>query len=238
LQVPQIFKMIQRKLLLGFGFLTIGTGLLFSQSIVAPNYALKSHETLEIKKIETTIKATVFYMSIENRIDNGTFCADKNIFIIYPDGTKNKISYSSGIPVCPDSYKFKKSGEKLDFVLTFPPLKPGTECIDLIEDCSDNCFSFYGITLNQYLNKKINDAIALVENDQPAQALTKFINLAEETDNKNYGIEGLLYMSIIRLAKDAGNTTRAAEWYNKLKISGAPGVSQYLKYLNDQGIKY
>ncbi|HUS86904.1 MAG TPA: hypothetical protein VMW76_06680, partial [Bacteroidales bacterium] len=37
------------------------------QTIAKPNHSLKSHETLEINKIETTSKSTVFYMSVENR---------------------------------------------------------------------------------------------------------------------------------------------------------------------------
>ena len=203
-----------------------------------PNYALKSHETLNIKKIEITSATTVVSLSVENRIAGGTFCADKNIFILNPDGTRIKLISSSGIPVCPDKYEFKTAGEKLDFTITFPPLKAGTEWIDIIEDCSDNCFSFYGVTLNIELNKKINEAFVQAENEEPAKALISFINIVEATDSKNPGIEGLLYVSIIKLAKETGNTVKASEWYKKLASSNAPRLSNYIKYLNDSGIKY
>jgi hypothetical protein len=210
----------------------------FSQSSIQPNFGLKSHETLVINKIEATIKATTFSMTIENRIQDGKFCADKNIYMVYPDGIRSKLISSIGIPVCPDTYKFKTIGEKLDFTLTFPPLKQGTAWIDLIEDCSDNCFHFYGITLDNNLNLKIDDAFSLAENDEPTKALISFIDIIEEIDSKNLGVEGLLYINIIRIAKGTGNSTQASDWYKKLKASGAPRLSDYIKYLDDQGIKY
>lgn len=210
----------------------------FPQIFLHPNIALKRPETLDIIKAEITAQKTVIYLSIENRITGGYFCADKNIFIVYPDGTRIPLTSSSGIPVCPDTYKFKTIGEKLDFVLTFPPLKQGTEWIDLIEECSANCFSFYGITLDDNLNKKIDDAFVLAENEEPAKALISFINIAEATDSKNLGIEGLLYISIIKLAKETANTVKASEWYKRLKSSGAPRFEMYIKNLNSQGIVY
>jgi hypothetical protein len=209
-----------------------------SQTIDKPNCALKSHETLEISKVELTEHKTLIYLSVENRITGGNFCADKNIFIIYPDGTRSKLISSSGIPVCPDTYRFKTIGEKLDFVLKFPPLKLGTDWIDLIEDCSENCFSFYGVTLDNDLNNKIDDAFTLVENKEPAKALVNFIKIADSIDNKNLGIEGLIYINIIRLAKETGNTVKAAEWYNRLKSSGIPRSELCIKNLNSLGIVY
>src|SRR5664279_1796392 len=123
-----------------------------AQTISQPNYGLKSHETLEISKIELNPQKTVIYLNIENMIKDGFFCADKNIVTIYKDGTRSKMISSKGIPNCPDTYKFKSIGEKLNFELTFPPLKPGTQTIDIVEDCTDNCFSFYGVCLNSNLN--------------------------------------------------------------------------------------
>jgi len=210
----------------------------FPQTVIQPNSGLKSHETLVINKVELTSTAATFFMSIENRIANGSFCADKNIFIVYPDGTRSKLVSSENIPVCPDTYEFKMPGDKLDFTLSFPPLIPGTEWIDLIEDCSDNCFSFYGVTLDSDLNRKIEDAFSLFGNDEPVKAMISFIDITEAVDKKNIGIEGFLYINIIRLEKQNGNEVKAAQWYNRMKSSGAPRLKQYIKYLNDQGIKY
>ncbi len=209
-----------------------------SQTYYKPNIALKSHETLEISKVEINEQSTSVYLSIENRIAGGNFCADRNIYLICPDGSKLKLIKAVNIPVCPDSYGFKSIGEKLQFTLEFPPLQPGTKWIDIIEECKEFCFSFYGVCLDNGLNKKIDDASVLAENNEPAKALISFIKIAETADSRNSGIEGLIYINIIRLAKETGNITKAAEWYAKLKMSGIPGCDAYIKYLNSQGIIY
>jgi hypothetical protein len=104
-----------------------------AQIIIRPNYGLKIPETLEISRIETSPQKTVVYLNIENRIKDGYFCADKNIYIVYSDGTKSKMISSKGIPNCPATYKFKSIGEKLNFELTFPSIKRGTHSIDIID---------------------------------------------------------------------------------------------------------
>lgn len=210
----------------------------YSQSFIQPNYGLKSHETLVINKVEATTKAVTFYLTIENRITNGTFCADKNIYILYPDGTRSMLVSSNGIPVCPDAHKFNTPGEKLDFTLTFPPLKNGVEWVDLVEECSDNCFHFFGVTLDNELNRKLNDAFYLAENDDPVKAMISFIDILESTGSKNNGVEGLIYVNIITLARQSGTVGSAIDWYKKLKNSGAPRVQEYIRFLNDKGIKY
>ncbi len=209
-----------------------------AQAFIKPNFGLKSHETLVINKIESSESSIKFFLSVENRKQGGTFCADRNIYIQYSDGTRSKLVSSNGIPVCPASYKFRQIGEKLYFALTFPQLRKGTGWIDLIEDCSENCFYFYGISLDNDLNSKIDNAFALAENKQPARALESFIELAGSVNSRNNGIAGLLYVNIIKLAKESGNSAMAAEWYNKLKSSGTPRVSDYIRFLDNQGIKY
>jgi hypothetical protein len=211
---------------------------LFSQTVYKPNSGLRSHETLEISKIDITADKTVIYLDIENKIAGGFFCADKNIFIIFPDGSRSKLISSKGIPVCPDTYKFKTIGEKLGFELTFSPVKKNSEWIDLIEDCSDNCFSFYGICLDNELNKKIEDASHLAEIGEPAKAALDFIKIANSVDSGNSGIAGLLYINIIQLSKETGNIAKASEWYGKLKSSGVPRKELYIKHLNSEGIIY
>lgn len=210
----------------------------FSQVFVRPNSGLKSHETLEITKIETNSKSTNIYLTIENRIPSGEFCADKNIYIIYPDGKKSRLRYSEGIPECPASYKFKAIGEKLSFVLTFPALKENSKWIDLVEDCKKNCFSFYGIILNDDLNKSIDAAFSLGDQGKLKESLEGFIKIAEGLSGNDLGIAGLVYINIIKLEKELKNELKAEEWYEKFKLSGSPRLSLYLRYLEDMGIKY
>jgi len=209
-----------------------------SQSVLNPNYGLKSHETLIIKQIDSGSESTTIHLTIENQIEGGTFCADKNIYIVHPDGSRMKLISSEGIPVCPESHKFTSIGEKLDFTLTFPPLKLNTDWIDLIEDCRDNCFYFYGITLDSNLNGRLDGIFSLADKGESLKALEGFTELLRDTDSRNIGIEGLLYVNIIKLAGETGKPEQAEEFYKKLRSSGAPGLKHYLQYLNDQGIKY
>jgi hypothetical protein len=210
----------------------------FPQEIVTPNQALKSHETLIIQKIETDASNTIIYMQVENRRQGGNFCADREIYIQYPDGTRMKMIRSRGIPVCPAIHKFKSVGERLDFSLVFPPLRKGLEWFDLVEDCQENCFWFYGITLESELNRRLDELFRAAEKGTPEQNIKSFRSLLEEIDDKNHGIEGLLYINIINAALESGDRVEAAVWYNRLKSSGAPRSEQYMKYLNDKGIKF
>jgi hypothetical protein len=209
-----------------------------SQAIYRPNNALKSHETLDIYKVEITPENTVISLTIENRIEGGNFCADRNIYLIDPDGEKLKLQSSSGIPVCPDAYNFKTIGEKLNFTLIFPPLKEGTRWIDVIEECYSNCFWFYGVTLDNELNKSLDQAFSLASKGNPADNFLLFKTILDSIDSQNFGVEGLLYINIINAAVENSDKVNAMVWYRKLASSHAPRVEEYLKYLNDRGVKY
>ena len=76
-----------------------------AQVIDHPNCGMKSPNTLVIEKVETINGLSTFYCSVENQINDGYFCADKNIYIVYSDGTKSKMISSKGIPNCPDTFK-------------------------------------------------------------------------------------------------------------------------------------
>jgi hypothetical protein len=123
--------MIKRFLII-IWFIAVYSSISHCQAIIRPNFDLKSHETLEIREVSVSAEMTIISLSVENRIPGGTFCADKNIYVIYPDGSRSKLLSSKGIPVCPDSYKFKATGEILHFTLSFPKLKQGTGWIDLV----------------------------------------------------------------------------------------------------------
>jgi hypothetical protein len=230
--------MAAKKSILFFVSFIVGIANSFSQTYIQPNYALKSHETLEILKAEITGEKTVLYLAVENRINGGAFCADKNIFIVYPDGSKLKMINSSGIPECPDTYKFKTIGEKLRFTLTFPPLNPGTKWIDLIEDCNSNCFSFYGITLDIDLNKRLDEAFSFADKGENYKAISLLSVILEGIDNENAGIEGALYSDIIALMLKTGDRAGAEALYQKMLSSKAPRLDLYIKNLNSRGLKF
>lgn len=210
----------------------------FSQTIIKPNVGLRSHETLEIAKIDLLPGKTIISLIIENRIADGTFCADKNISIIYPDGTRIKVINAFGIPQCPEVYKFRYPGEKLHFTLEFPPMPSATKWIDIIEECTTNCFWFYGVTLNYELNKKLDEAYILAGKADPVKTMLLFRNVLDSVDDQNTGIEGSLYINIILAAVEAGDKVEAAVWFKRLLASNAPRLSEYVKLLKSKGISF
>ncbi len=209
-----------------------------AQSIVSPNCGLKSHETLELNRVEISSEGTVLHLSIENRIEGGSFCADRNISLIDPAGQKLQLKKASGIPACPESYKFKNIGEVVRFTLEFPPLETGTKWVDIIENCSDNCFWFYGVTLDNDLNKRIDEAFSKSSAVTSAENMFLFKGILDDIDSQNLGLEGLLYLNIINAARENADNVNARVWYKRLASSKAPRVGEYLKYLNDRGISY
>lgn len=211
---------------------------LMSQTTDRPNYALKSHPTLEILKIELTARAAIFHMSVENRIEGGNFCADRNITLVFADGTKSLMTASEGIPACPDAYRFKQVGEKLDFRLVFPPLKEGTNSVDLVENCSESCFSFYGIVLGNDLNRRIDDAFAYAERNEPSAAVVNLVRLSSAGGKSNQAVEAILCLNIIKLSVQTGNRVRAEEWYKRLGNSGITETPRYISHLKSQGISF
>jgi hypothetical protein len=227
-------KIIISALFMSLGCMTYS----YSQTIIQPNSGLKSHETLDIQKIEITPNSTTVSLSVENRREGGTFCADKNIYIIYPDGTRTNLVKSNNIPVCPKAYNFKRIGEKLQFTIEFPPLKAGTEWIDIIEDCSDNCFSFYGVVLNNDLNRKIDAAVALVDQGAVDGAIDLYKKIIQNDIAPGNGITGSLYTDLISLLSGKGYKADAADWYKKMLASKAPRLQLYINNLNSRGIKF
>ena len=106
---------------------------LYGQNYFEPNYALKTPGTLEILNVELKRDATVISASIENLIEGGYFCIDPETYIHDSGGKKLKLSNIIGLPLCPDSYRFKKVGELRYLTLTFPPLPQDTEWFSIID---------------------------------------------------------------------------------------------------------
>lgn len=177
-------------------------------------------------------------MTIENRISGGNFCADRNIFLTDNEGNSLKLIKADGIPLCPERFNFKSIGERLNFKLTFPPLKKGTSIINIREDCTENCFSFYGIILDHDINKKLDEIFSVVDKGEPINAVNRLIEIAEDKKYSGNGVESFLYINIIELATETGNTAKAAVWYKKLLSLKYSEKDKYIKYLNDRGIIY
>ena len=217
-------------------FLTVSA--LSAQVLVHPNQAMKSPEPLTLDRIETGKGKTTLFFSLVNQIKDGYFCADKNTFLIYPDGTRSVLLRAEGIPVCPGMHRFKEPGQKLSFSLVFPAIRENTPWIDMVEECSSGCMFLYGITLDQDLNKQLDELFGKAEKATPEATIQLFKSMIDEVDSKNLGIEGLLYINIINASLEAGDKAGASTWYRRLMVSGAPRASYYIKFLNDKGVRF
>ncbi len=218
--------------------LLLATPVINGQTVNKPNYAMKSHETLEIISIETNPNATVVHMSIENRIPGGSFCADRAIWLISSPDNRSRLVTAVGIPVCPYVHHFTLPGEILNFSLSFPPLPASVKSVDLVEECPDNCFSFYGIVLDNDLNSAIDKAFESAEGGNKEDALKQFIEIAEDPGRSDDATDGLLYINIIRLAAERGYQATAEKWYRRLKSEGGSESGRYIDFLNAAGIRY
>ncbi len=204
---------------------------LYSQTIDRPNYGLKSHPTLDIESVVLTTNATTIFMVIENQSLEGTFCADKNIFIALPNGKHLKVKSSEGIPRCPDTHVFKLFGEKMLFSLTFPPMPAGTLWFDLIEDCDDACFSFNSVILDSGFNQKIDHAYSSLESKDLEKSALEFEALLPLFADKKCNYQAAIYSNLVDLAKMSGDTETAMKWLEILKNSDIPNKEKYIESL-------
>ena len=186
-----------------------------AQQLNMPNFAWASHP-MRINKIEQTSNATIIELSITNqRALGGSFCADKNIYIMdVLSGKKYYMQYSKGIPVCPDNYKFSSVGEELSFQLYFPKLPPDIKYINIIEDCNNYCFSISGVILSNEFNSDVNLGYQYYTEDKTDFALFAFKKVIENYPDYPFG---KFYLNIIQIYAEKGDYSNAKIWFNKLK---------------------
>lgn len=225
-------KIIQAMtLLLSFGL----SG--FAQSIINPNYGLKSPVTAEIVRVDCDDNATVVWLTIMSDINNAWFCIDRSTYLVKPDGQKLKLTGLKGLPYCPATYKFKRPGEKASFSLTFPATGV-LPWFSIVEDCLGGCLSFRGIVTDEGLNNRINEAFALSGRGESMAAYRIYEDIIGQIDSLNLGIEGAVYTSLIMLDRGMGRNEAAKGWYTRMMTSDTPDLGLYIENLKRQGIDY
>lgn len=194
-----------------------------SQTIVAPNYILKSHETLEVMMVRLTEEGTIIQMSIRNeRDEGGTFCINKNTEIIAND-ISYRIQRIENIPECPKAHKFESAGEELTFNLYFPAIPKDIKIIDIIENCNDNCFRFVGLIIDEQLNLEMNLAFNYFESGLLTEGLSSYKDLLKKYENKEPALEGLFYFYIITILREMGQEEEASRWLEQFQQQNPQG---------------
>jgi hypothetical protein len=208
-----------------------------SQSIISPNYGLKSPLTAELVRVDFTDKSTVVWITITSDINNAWFCIDRNTFLVRPDGSLVRLTDLKGLPYCPATYRFKRPGEKVSVSLTFPAtgLLPW---FSVIEECVGSCLSFRGIVTDTELNRRLNEAYGLEEKGQDMAAYSIFEEIVNEIDTLNLGVEGSLFTNLIILDRRMGRPESARKWYDRMMTSDTPDLGLYLQTLKSQGVNY
>jgi len=208
-----------------------------SQVYNRPNFAFSSHETLELESIEIDDHQTRVYLSILNRRLSGTFCADTNTYIHHSLGTEEyKLVQSVGIPDCPDVYKFTSIGEKLNFILIFPPLSKDLKYIDIIEDCDDACFSLKYVLLDQELNGIINRGLQLYERGNPDESLKVFEDLMAAGNDNLSPVFGTVYLYMMTINYELGRTEEVRNLFDELQQSSIINKDEIIETARFEGL--
>jgi hypothetical protein len=208
-----------------------------SQTILNPNYGLKSPRSAGLVKVTFAEGSTEVEVSITSEIDNAWFCIDRNTYIVRPDGMRLKLKGLKGLPYCPATHRFSKPGEKVTVTLTFPPTGV-MPWFSIVEECGEGCLSFRGVVTDSDLNRKLDEAYALIDRGEEAAAYGIFEQLLTVSDSLNTGIEGALFSTLVTLDHKSGRMVAAKRWYERMLTSGAPDLGLYLESLRVQGIEF
>jgi tetratricopeptide (TPR) repeat protein len=189
---------------------------LFAQVITKPNFALATHPIV-VDDISFSDSLITITLTIQNKIKGGEFCANEIIYLLeLKNKSKAYMLKSAGIPSCPETYKFEAPGEKLTFQLEFTAFDEIPKYINIVEDCEDNCFSIYGVIIDEKMNEDINQAFGYFKSGNLDFALASFRTAARE--NPGYPF-AFLYGNIIEIYAMQENYEKAKQWYKFLKAS-------------------
>jgi len=227
----------QIKILPVFGLLLFFNSNIQSQSVISPNYGLKSPATLEVVKVDFNADATIIWFTLMSDINNAYFCIDRETYLRKPDGEKIRMKSISGLPNCPSTYRFKRPGEKKAFSMEFPSTGV-LPWFSVVEECGGGCLAVYGIITDNELNNSLSTAYSLSDKSESMAAYRVFEEIFHNIDSLNLGIEGAVISNLIYLDRKMGRSETARSWYDKLMTSDAPDLGQYLNNLKQQGISY
>ncbi|HAF29809.1 MAG TPA: hypothetical protein DCG75_12255 [Bacteroidales bacterium] len=204
-----------------------------------PIAAKQSLSELEITKIEITNSETVISLKVTNKLSSGGwFCADKNIYIKNSKGVEiYQLVKSENIPTCPDQFEFAYSGQILEFKLYFDKISENIKFIDLIENCENSCFSFYGIILDNNHNENIRafeKGFELFQNNEFDKSVAYFENVLEGQNTIESHIYGLSYYYLILIYDDKGDKEKVKYLYNKLLNSTIAEKGTFINELKNK----
>ncbi len=209
----------------------------FSQVFEKPNFSFSSHPTLEIDRVELKSDRTLVYMAITNKRVGSSFCVDTNTYILNSlDDEEFLMIQSMGIPDCPNVHEFQAIGEKISFILVFPPIPDDMKYIDIIEDCPDACFSFKYVLLDAELNQKINQGMLLYEYGKLNEALKHFEDLMTVHNDFMSPVFGTVYLYLMSINYELGDMDEVERLYEELQYSSILNKEEIIEAAKFEGI--
>ncbi len=203
----------------------------YPQETVRPNFGLKNPETIDVIRVRVTDEKTVVDMSILNMASGGYFCIDKNTYLECGNGKKLLLRNVTGLPLCPEEYKFSSIGEKVYFSLEFDRIPPETEWFDIIEYCGENCFSILGINLDETVNGKINAAFKALDRMDPEEAIKIFTGILPALKESGNGLTGSVYLNLVELLAANKRDDDLNELISDFRNSSVPHKDKYTEIL-------
>ena len=208
-----------------------------AQIFEKPSFSLTSHPTLEILSIEKWEDQTVINIRVKNQRLSGSFCMDKETFLLNSLGTEEwQLTSMEGIPACPDQHRFKSIGEILDFSLVFPAIPDEVSYINLVERCEDACVSVKYILLDEDLNVRINEGFDLYGIGRLSASLQVFEEIMESSYDDYSPVFGTLYLYMMSIQYELGRSKEVKRIFNELKESSIVGREEFIETARDTGL--
>lgn len=224
--------------ILFFPILLLST-LSISQVVIQPRIGSKTHASMSIDSIILSEQATHCFIRVVNENTEGEawFCADEDIVLVELKNNKTySLVQSRGIPTCPKMHRFDLPGEELSFELIFPPIEDKMSDIDIIEQCSEHCFSLKGVVLDPQLNSEIElfeDGVILFQQKQYDRVLILFKQLSKSTYvEENHYAYSLYILPVIYL--NLGDKRMARQSYERLKMANIQNKAYFLGKIRER----
>jgi len=108
--------------------------------------------------------------------------------------------------------------------------------IDLIENCAQNCVSIKYILLDDELNSNLNEGIRQYELGKAKASLQVFQDLMAEKYDDYSPVFGTVYLYMISLQYELGNSKDARVVFQQLKDSNIAGRDEFIETAKETGI--
>ena len=179
----------------------------------------------------------VLTLNLKNERYSASFCIDSNTVLRNSLGNEEyALTEMEGIPACPEEYRFKTIGERIAISLVFEAVPDEIKYIDLLENCDDGCVNIRYILLDEEMNSRLNEGIQLYELGKPKAALVVFEDIMNSEYDELSPVFGTVYLYLISIHYELGNSKDARRVYQELKESSIIGRDDFIKTAKESGI--